>query len=40
MTENEIAHKIVGAAIKVHKSSGPDLLESAYQECLNYKLSN
>ncbi|HAF29728.1 MAG TPA: GxxExxY protein [Bacteroidales bacterium] len=39
MTENEIAHKIVGAAIEVHKSLGPGLLESAYQECLDYKLT-
>lgn len=38
MTENEIAHKIVGLAIEVHKALGPGLLESAYQECLAYKL--
>lgn len=38
MTENEIAHKVVGAAIEVHKALGPGLLESAYQECLVYKL--
>ena len=38
MTESEIAHKIVGAAIEVHKSLGTGLLESAYQECLSYKL--
>ena len=38
MTENEIAHKIIGAALEVHKSLGPGLLESAYKECLDYKL--
>ena len=38
MTENEIAHKIVGAALGVHKALGPGLLESAYQETLTYKL--
>ena len=38
MTENEIAHKIVGAAWEIHKSLGPGLLESAYQEYLAYKL--
>jgi GxxExxY protein len=38
MTENEIAYQIIGAAIEVHKSLGPGLLESAYQECLAYKL--
>lgn len=38
MTENEIAHKIVGLALEVHKVLGPGLLESAYKECLAYKL--
>lgn len=38
MTENEIAHKIVGAALEVHKALGSGLLESAYKECLAHKL--
>ena len=38
MTENAIAHMIVGSAIEVHKGLGPGLLESAYKECLVYKL--
>lgn len=38
MTENEVSYKIIGAAIEVHKALGPGLLESAYQECLGYKL--
>ncbi len=39
MTENQIAYKIIGAAIEVHKTLGPGLLEKAYQECLFYKLN-
>ncbi len=38
MTENEISKIIVGCALKVHKSLGPGLLESAYEECLYYEL--
>jgi len=38
MTENQIATKIINCAIEVHKALGPGLLESAYQECLFYKL--
>ncbi len=39
LTENELAGKIIGLAIDVHKSLGPGLLESAYKECLFYKIS-
>ncbi len=38
MTENEISYKIIGAAINVHKSIGPGLLESAYESALAYEL--
>ncbi len=38
MTENEIANKVIGLAIEVHKALGPGLLESAYKECMFYKI--
>jgi GxxExxY protein len=38
MNENEVSNIIIGCAIEVHKSLGPGLLESAYQEYLYYEL--
>ncbi|OOQ61826.1 GxxExxY protein [Mucilaginibacter pedocola] len=38
MIESEITGSIIGAAIEVHRVLGPGLLESAYKECLHYKL--
>jgi GxxExxY protein len=38
MTDNEITHEIIGAAIEFHKHLGPGLLESAYEECLFHEL--
>ena len=38
MNENEISKRIIGLAIDIHQSLGPGLLESAYKECLFYKL--
>ena len=38
-TMNKLTDKIIGAAIEVHKSLGPGLLESAYQVCLAHELS-
>jgi GxxExxY protein len=37
---DEITSEIIGAAIKVHSALGPGLLESAYEACLMYELSN
>jgi GxxExxY protein len=39
MTENEIAKIILSSSLEVHKALGPGLLESAYKECLAYKLT-
>jgi GxxExxY protein len=38
MTENEIGDQIINAALKVHSTVGPGLLESAYEACLLYEL--
>ena len=38
MTENEISKIVVESALKVHKTLGPGLLESSYEECLFYEL--
>ena len=38
MTENDISYKAIGAAIEIHKSIGPGLLESAYENALAYDL--
>ncbi len=38
MTENELSKIVIGLAIKVHKSLGPGLLESAYEEVLFYEI--
>ena len=38
MQINSITGEIVDAAMKVHSSLGPGLLESAYQACLRHEL--
>ena len=37
---NQITGAIIGAAIEVHKTLGPGLLESIYEECLGIELNN
>jgi GxxExxY protein len=36
---DNITEKIIGAAITVHRELGPGLLESAYEECVCFELS-
>ena len=38
MTENELSKIVFDLGMKVHKSLGPGLLESVYEECLFYEL--
>ena len=40
MEINKLTEKIIGAAIEVHRTLGPGLLESAYQECLYFELKS
>jgi GxxExxY protein len=40
MTDNEISFKIIGAALELHKTTGPGLLESAYETALAFDLMN
>lgn len=35
---DEVTGPVIGAAIEVHRTLGPRLLESAYEECLCYEL--
>ena len=36
---NEVSQAIIGAAIEVHRTLGPGLLESAYEQCLSHEFS-
>jgi len=38
MTDNELTHQIIGAAIEVHRLLNPGLLESTYEECICHEL--
>ena len=38
MNENQLSYAIIGAALEIHKSVGPGLLESAYENALIYEL--
>jgi GxxExxY protein len=36
---NDLTEKVIGLCIEVHRGLGPGLLESAYEECICYELS-
>jgi GxxExxY protein len=36
---DDLAHKVVGTAIEVHRTLGPGYLESVYEEALAYEIS-
>jgi GxxExxY protein len=35
---SDLSNKVIGCVIEVHKTLGPGLLESAYQQCLAHEL--
>ena len=37
--ENDLSYEVIGCAIEVHRTLGPGLLESIYEQCLAYELS-
>ncbi len=39
MDINKFSNRIIGAAIEVHKTLGPGLLESTYEQCLCHELN-
>ena len=39
-SENELAHRLIGFAIEIHKALGPGLEKDTYRQCLMYELEN
>jgi GxxExxY protein len=39
MTLNDLTEEIIGAAIDVHRELGPGLLESTYEACMHFELT-
>ena len=40
LPEWDLSHEIIAACIEVHRTMGPGLLESTYEECLAYELES
>ncbi len=40
MAKDQLTDKVIGLAIEVHKTLGPGLLESVYEDCLCQELAN
>lgn len=38
VNEEQLGHRLIGAALKVHSAVGPGLLESSYETCLLHEL--
>ena len=39
LVQGDLTDQVIGLAINVHKELGPGLLESVYEECLSFELS-
>src|ERR1700679_3076029 len=37
--EEEVTNRVIGLAIKVHRTVGPGLLEQVYEDCLGFELA-
>ena len=39
MDFDDLSHSVIGCAIEVHRALGPEVLESAYEQCLAHELA-
>jgi GxxExxY protein len=39
MEFDDLSNRVLGCAIEVHRELGPGLLESSYEQCLAYELT-
>jgi GxxExxY protein len=39
MEFDQLSNRVIGCALEVHRTLGPGLLESTYEQCLAYELS-